>query len=143
MTANIEEMLKDENAAWNSHDVDKIAAFYTDDCIKEDVAVGAATRGKEEMKALLRRAFMAIPDMTIELKVLFHSGNWAASERVMSGTYSRNFPGMPPATGKRFSVQGASIMQLRNGKISRIADYWNFASFLQQVGSRPGGPQNQ
>jgi ketosteroid isomerase-like protein len=47
----VEEMLRQENAAWNSHDVDRIATFYTDDCIKEDVAVGVHTGGKEAMKA--------------------------------------------------------------------------------------------
>ncbi len=138
MAFNIEEMLKDENAAWNTHDVEKIATFYTDDCVKEDLAVGAATRGKEEMKALIHRAFIAIPNMTIELQTTFNSGNWAASEWLMSGTYSSNFPGMPPATGKPFSVRGATIMELRNGKISRTSDYWNYASFLQQVGLKDG-----
>jgi hypothetical protein len=40
VVVDVQEILKAENAAWNSHDVDMIADFYTDDCIKEDVAVG-------------------------------------------------------------------------------------------------------
>ena len=134
MTARMEKMLKDENAAWNTHDVNKIAMFYTDDCIKEDIAVGKATRGKEDMKALISGAFSAIPDMSIELVTIFDSGNWVATEWIMSGSYSNVYPGYPPATGKNFSVRGATIMELHNGKISRTSDYWNFASFLQQVG---------
>jgi steroid delta-isomerase-like uncharacterized protein len=114
--------------------VNRIATFYTDDCIKEDIAIGKATRGKEEMKALISGAFTAMPDMNIELVTIFNSGNWAATEWTMSGSYSNNFPGMPPATGKKFSVRGASIMELRNGEISRISDYWNYASLLEQVG---------
>ncbi len=133
MTSQIEKMLKDENAAWNTHDVNKIATFYTGDCIKEDIAVGKATRGKEEMKALISGAFTAMPDMNIELVTIFNCGNWAATEWTMSGSYSKSYPGFPSATGKKFSVRGATIMELRNGKISRISDYWNFASFLQQV----------
>lgn len=43
MDNGIRKMLLDENAAWNSHDVNTIATFYTEDCIKEDVAVGAST----------------------------------------------------------------------------------------------------
>ena len=141
MTTNIEKVLRDENASWNSHDVGQIAAFYTDDCIKEDVAVGVATIGKKEMKALISGAFAAMPDLKTELKSSFNSGDWAASEWVMSGTYSNDYPGMPPATGKSFSVRGATIMELRNGKISHTSDYWNFASFLQQVSSMSGSPQ--
>jgi steroid delta-isomerase-like uncharacterized protein len=59
----------------------------------------------------------------------------------MSGSYSSNYLGFPQAAGRHFSVRGASVMELRAGRISRISDYWNFASFLQQVGSTPGGQQ--
>ena len=141
MPDRIEDMLRGENAAWNAHDVKSIAAFYTDDCFKEDIAVGKATRGKEEMKALIAGAFTAIPDMKIELVTLFCCGEWAATEWVMSGSYSSDYPGFPLAAGKYFSVRGASVMKLHDGKISRISDYWNFASFLQQVGSTARGRQ--
>jgi len=133
MTTQIEKMLKEENTAWNIHDVDKIATYYTNDCIKEDLAIGKSTRGINEMKALIAGAFATIPDMDIKLVTVFTSGDWAATEWIMSGSYSNNFPGMPQATGKSFSVRGASIIELRNDKISRISDYWNYASFLQQI----------
>jgi steroid delta-isomerase-like uncharacterized protein len=133
----IEELLKEENAAWNSHDVDKIATFYTDDCIKEDVAVGVNAHGKEAMNAVNAGAFAAVPDMKIDLRLIISSGDAAATEWTMSGTYSGNRPGVPPATGRPFSVRGATIMQLRDGRISRVSDYWDSALFLQQVGSMP------
>ena len=141
MSDQIDTMLREENAAWNAHNVERIAAFYTDDCFKEDIAVGRATRGKEEMKALIGGAFTAIPDMKIELVTLFYRGGWAATEWIMSGSYSSDYPGFPVAAGRHFSVRGASVMELRNGKISRISDYWNFASFLNQVGSTAGRNQ--
>jgi len=138
MSDDVEDLLREENAAWNAHDVERIAAFYTDDCFKEDIAVGKATHGKEPMKVLVSGAFSAIPDMKIELVTLFYCGESAATEWTMSGSYSSDYPGFPQAAGRHFSVRGASIMELRNGKISRISDYWNFASFLQQVGSNAG-----
>jgi steroid delta-isomerase-like uncharacterized protein len=130
-------MLLEENAAWNAHDVERIAAFYTEDCIKEDVALGTSTRGKEEMNALHRRVFEAFPDLRIELTSSFHTDDWAASEWVMSGTYSHQLPGLPPATGRSFSIRGSSIMKLHRGRISRVSDYWNLLSFLQQLGISP------
>ena len=141
MSDQIDTMLREENAAWNAHNVERIAAFYTDDCFKEDIAVGRATRGKEEMKALIGGAFTAIPDMKIELVTLFYRGGWAATEWIMSGSYSSDYPGFPVASGRHFSVRGASVVELRDGKISRISDYWNFASFLNQVGSTAGRNQ--
>jgi steroid delta-isomerase-like uncharacterized protein len=137
MTIQIEKMLRDENAAWNIHDVDKIAIFYTDDCFKEDIAIGKSTHGKEEMKALIAGAFISIPDMNIKLVTIFNCGDRAATEWIMSGSFSNAYPGFPPATDKNFIVRGATIMELRDSKIFRISDYWNFASFLQQVGTSP------
>jgi steroid delta-isomerase-like uncharacterized protein len=115
----INRMVREENAAWNSHDVEKIAEFYTEDCIKEDIAVGIATHGKEEMKTIIRDAFAAMPDMHIELKSCVSTDDWAVTEWTMQGTYSGQHPGMPPATGKNFSVRGGTVMELRGGKIRR------------------------
>lgn len=140
MRSGIQKMLLDENAAWNAHDVDRIAAFYTEDCIKEDVAMGTSTRGKEEMNALHHRVFAAFPDLKIELTSCFQTDERAATEWIMSGTYAHQLPGLPPATRRSFSVRGSSIMQLDRGRISRVADYWNFLSFLQQLGLAPEEP---
>jgi ketosteroid isomerase-like protein len=42
-----------------------------------------------------------------------------------------------PATGKRFSVRGATILELQSGKIRRNSDYWDAASVMRQVGLLP------
>jgi steroid delta-isomerase-like uncharacterized protein len=57
-------------------------------------------------------------------------------EWVMSGTHHGDFPGMP-ATGKRFSVRGAAIVELQGGKIRRLSDYWDAATVMRQVGLLP------
>jgi ketosteroid isomerase-like protein len=45
------------------------------------------------------------------------------------------------ATGKTFSVRGATVIQLRGGQIIRKSYYMNMAAFLQQVGLMPGKPK--
>jgi steroid delta-isomerase-like uncharacterized protein len=54
----------------------------------------------------------------------------------MSGTHKGDFPGMP-ATGKRFSIRGVTILELEAGRIRRNADYWDAASVMRQVGLLP------
>jgi steroid delta-isomerase-like uncharacterized protein len=137
---NVEALVRGENAAWNAHDVDKIAEFYTDDCVKEDVAVGVYARGKEAMNAVNRGAFAAVPDMRIELGLIVISGDKAATEWTMSGTYSGKQHGSLGVTGRPFSIKGATIMQLRDGRISRVSDYWDSAVFMRQVGAIPSIP---
>jgi steroid delta-isomerase-like uncharacterized protein len=122
--------------AWSSHDVDKVLSLYSDDCTYEDLALGRVNRGKAELKAFVMSTYHWSPDVKFEVKSAFNSGEWAASEWVMAGTHTGTSPQMP-ATGKKFSIHGASIVQAHKGKISRQSDYWNLAAFLLQVGLMP------
>jgi len=139
MATNVEKMVKDYYIAWNSHDAEKITSFFTDDCVYEDLAGGLVNRGKKELGDYIKATFSWSPDVKFEMKSFFSSGNWIGSEWSMSGTHAGDFPGIP-ATGKRFSIRGASVTELRKGKISRNSDYWNMLSFLQQVGLLPKTP---
>jgi steroid delta-isomerase-like uncharacterized protein len=141
MSAEIEKMMGDYLAAWNAHDVEKILTFFTDDAVYEDVATGKVSKGKKEIKDFLSSTVTSFPDVKIEVKSGFDNGEQGAAEWVMSGTFTHsNIPGVP-ATGKKFSVRGASINAFKGGKISGVTDYWNLASFLQQVGLMPAPPQ--
>jgi len=128
-----QEIMEDYLAAWNSHDVNKILSFFTDDAVYEDVPLGMIARGKKEITTFVNNAFVDFPDFKIEVK--------AAGEWVMSGTFTHSSIPSMPATGKTFSIRGASITEYRNGKIIRNADYYNAADFMQQVGLMPKQPQ--
>jgi steroid delta-isomerase-like uncharacterized protein len=141
MATDAEKVMKNNLAAWNSHDVEKILSFFADDCTYEDVALGVVNHGKKELKTFINSMFVDFPDVKLEGKSAFQSGDWAGGEWVMTGTFAHSsIPGMP-ATGKKFSIRGVSIQELRKGKISRNSDYWNRASFMQQVGLMPGSPK--
>jgi len=142
MATDVERMLADYTTAWNSHDVEKIPSFFTDDCIYEDVAMGAVNRGKEEVRAFASGIFAAFPDFKIEITSRLVAGDREASEWIISGTQTGDLPGIP-ATGKSFSIRGVSIIELHGGKIRRSSDYWNMAAFLQQVGLMPAAPPSQ
>jgi hypothetical protein len=42
-----------------------------------------------------------------------------------------------PATGKRFSIRGVTILELQGDKIRRDSDYWDAATVMRQVGLLP------
>ena len=139
MATNIERVFQDYYASWSSHDAEKVASFFTDDLVYEDVPMAAIQRGKEEFKASWSSFFDACPDFKVELKSLVVSGDRAASEWVMTGKLVKDLPGLP-ATGKGFSIRGASIFELEDSKIKRNADYWDLMALLQQVGLMPQQP---
>jgi steroid delta-isomerase-like uncharacterized protein len=128
-----EQMFREYLAAWNAHDLDKIVSFFTEDCVYENIPRGQTYRGKDELNAWAKGAFDAMPDFKLEVTSLFVSGEWAACEWVMTGTQTGALPDLP-ATGKSFSVRGATIAQLKDGRILRNADYWDAATFLRQLG---------
>ena len=112
-------------AAWSSNNVERVAAYFTDDAIYEDVALGRVHHGKSAIKAFAQGTFDALPGFKMKQQSLVLGNGSAAFEWVMSGTYRE--------TGKSFSVRGVSVMQLENGKIRRNSDYWNMAEFQRQT----------
>jgi len=141
MATDLEKMMNDYFAAWNTHDVEKMLSFFTDDIVYEDVAMGKVNRGKKELKDGISYTFVDFSDFKLEIKSSFIAGDRGAVEWVMSGAFVHSsVPGLR-ATGKRFSVRGASIIEFRKGKISRGSDYWDRATLDQQVGLMPGPPR--
>ncbi len=136
MAGEARDIIKRSLDAFNSNDMEGWLSAYTDDIVYEDVAMGKTSHGKGELRTFTAGTHAMSPDVKIEGKSLFGSGDWAAAEWVMSGTHTGKTPELPP-TGKKFSLLGSSIMQIRDGKISRQTDYWNMTSFLQQVGILP------
>lgn len=81
---------------------------------------------------IAQACFDAIPDFKLDVTSIIASGDLLAFEWVMNGTLTGSSPDLP-ATGKKFSVQGSTIIQLKDGKIQRNTDYWDLATFLRQV----------
>jgi len=133
MANDVEKTMKDWVAAWNSHDLDKTISFYSDDCVFEDNGLGITCKGKKELVTYCKSTFKNIPDIQYITKSLFNTGDWVAWEWTMTGTHSQSSNPAIKATGKRFSVIGASIIEIRNGKIRRETDYYNALTVMQQL----------
>jgi steroid delta-isomerase-like uncharacterized protein len=125
-------------AAWSapSHAIERVLALFTDDCLYEDVTMGVVNHGKEELKAFAELVFAVFPDFKIEMASSFVAERLVRGEWSMSGTHQGAMPGLP-ATGRRFLVRGATILELQGSKIRRCSDYWDLATFLKQVGLIP------
>lgn len=119
-------------AAWNSHDPDKVAAFYDDSVVYEDVPYGMVARGRAEMRKLAADFFAAVPDLKLEAVHVAEDKNQGTAEWVFSGTDVGLYK-----TGKKFSVRGASVYEIRGGKVFKNRDYYDSAAIMRQVGALP------
>lgn len=119
-------------AAWNSRNPDKMLPLFTDDIFYEDVAFGEVSHGSAELRKFAASELEGVPDL--ELKLLrsnIHNGH-GTIEWVFSGTDKGVFK-----TGKKFSVRGVSVIDVRDGKISRNLDFYDSATLMRQVGVLP------
>jgi steroid delta-isomerase-like uncharacterized protein len=135
-TTGVDQLWETWAAAWSSHDMDQVLPLYTGDCVHEDVTIGAVNHGQEQIRAFGHDFLSAFPDFKIEMTSGFAAGDSAGAEWIMTGTHAGDRPGRP-ASGRVISVRGASIAELRNGKIRRVSDYWDMATLLRQTGQMP------
>lgn len=124
-------------AAWASGDPTQITATYTGDAVFEEVPIGVTTHSQNELSSYLQGLKSAFPDFSLVVTDGFVTGNRAAAEWVVTGTYTGQFPGLPPGSGQHFSLRGASILELENGKVSDDREYWDAYAFLIALGALP------
>jgi steroid delta-isomerase-like uncharacterized protein len=120
-------------AAWSLHEPERLDAIFAEDAAYEDVAGAQLVRGKEAIKELLRAAYAWAPDFRVAMKSLIVAGDTAATEWVSEGIQTGPI-GELPASGNSFRLRGASILTFRDGKIAKVIDYYDMATFLRQLG---------
>jgi steroid delta-isomerase-like uncharacterized protein len=130
------DLVQSNFAAWNAHDADRVASLYTDDVIYEDVTFGLIAHGHTELRKMAENFFAGVPDLKLEVVSSTSMGNRGSVEWVFSGTDVGLYK-----TGKKFSVRGASVYELRGGKFSGNRDYYDSASIMRQVGELPKAAQ--
>jgi steroid delta-isomerase-like uncharacterized protein len=140
--ANIVDVMQEYTRAWNSHDAEKVASFFPEDCLYDDHPAGFVFKDRAAVKAYAEGVFKAFPDMKIEVKSFIVSGNMSASEAVMSGTATGPLPSGAPPTGKSFSVEFSGIAEHEGDLIKRITTYYDSATLYRQLGVLPAPPDD-
>jgi steroid delta-isomerase-like uncharacterized protein len=128
-------------AAWASGDPTQIAATYTGDAVFEEVPLGVTTHGQDELSSYLQGLKSAFPDFSLVVTDGFVTDDRAAAQWVVTGTYTGQFPGLPPGTGQHFSLRGASVLELKHGKVRDDREYWDAYAFLIALGVLPAPSQ--
>jgi steroid delta-isomerase-like uncharacterized protein len=122
-------------AAWNSRSPDKMIPLFTADIFYEDVAFGEVSHGSAELRKFAASEFEGVPDLELKLLRANIRGGHGTIEWIFSGTDKGVFN-----TGKKFSVRGVSVIDVRDGKISRNLDFYDSATIMRQVGLLPTPP---
>lgn len=110
------DILQRVQAALESLDTETLVSCYADEFVFEDIPSNEIITNKEELRAYFQRLFF-LPNVQFSNVLFFACEDKGAGEWVWSGT--------KPSSGVEHSVRGASIIELRDGKISRETLYFD------------------
>lgn len=122
-------------AAWNSHDVKRVAAFYSTDYVGEDVGQAQPQHGPQERSRVLISYIRAFPDLHFTGETIVE-GNRAALAWTMTGTHRGTLMHIPP-TGRRICVRGVSLLTIADGRVTHGSNIWDTAGLLRTLGLLP------
>ena len=122
--------------AWNAHDAVKAASYFADKVVYYDASVGKPIEGRDAAKAGVIDNFLnAVPDAVWKVKGRpIVQGDRVAFEWEFSGTNTGKWADGTAATGKKFSFAGASVFDVKDGKIGSQSDYYDALGFFKQLG---------
>jgi ketosteroid isomerase-like protein len=112
-------LMKEINVAFNSRDVDRIVAFFAEDCTflmaRGPEAVGRRVRGQDAVRRVLADRFKVIADMRWDHVDVFVAGNRAVSVWMVTGKGS---------DGEQLNYCGCDVYEFRGDKILSKDTYW-------------------
>lgn len=133
MEFDLEQRLRQYYDAWSRQDIDAVMGFFTDASSFEDLGFAYKFEGLEQIRSFVELTYAGSPDFRIQPTKIIVGDGAAAAAWTMSGTHSGDYPGLP-ATGKRFRVRAASIINFDGDRIKTVVDYWNLFEFKRSVG---------
>jgi steroid delta-isomerase-like uncharacterized protein len=132
----IELVLAELLDAWNVHNIERVASFYSPNYVGIDVSESGQQRGPEGVRHTIQRYLQAFPDLQLvqEEKVL--EVNRAAVKVTAHGTHQGGIMNIP-ATGRSTEVRGVAFLTFEDGKITKASYVWDVAGFLRSIGLLP------
>jgi steroid delta-isomerase-like uncharacterized protein len=137
----VEEFAGRWEAAWNSHEPERLLELMTDDIVYDDTAWPTTMRSHDDVRRFLAFAWTAMPDLRFEMvdgPYLVPGEPKAAFYWKGSGTHTG--PLDPPgfaATGKRLQFAGADFHQYRDGRVCRLRIVFDMMDVGRQMGTLP------
>jgi steroid delta-isomerase-like uncharacterized protein len=131
MEHDITHMLQELIAAWNSHDSERAAQYYSEDYHGTDVGQSQPQHGRAARIRVLEAYMKAFPDIHYAAETVVE-GNRAVLIWTMTGTQNGPVHGLPP-TGRRIEVRGVSVLTITKGLISHGENIWDTAGFLRAL----------
>ncbi len=122
--------------AWNAHDPERVAALCAADYEGENVGEAVPHRGPAGMAASVASYLTAFPDLHFTIDETVIENDRVAQAWRAQATHRGPLLKIP-ASGRRISVRGASLLTFRGDKLVRAVYIWDVAGLLREIGLLP------
>lgn len=128
-----EALIRDYYSAFNAGDVEGFLALLSEDVV-HDINQGGTEKGKKAFATFLERMNRSYEEQIVELVVMVsEDGRRAASEFTVLGKYLKTDEGLPTARGQQYRLPAGAFFEVKDGKVTRVSNYYNLESWLKQV----------
>ena len=120
-------------AAFNRQDWEGMLNCLTD-TVRHESNQGGTETGKEQFRKFLAKMDHAYQEQLRDFVFMSNAtGDRVAAEFVVDGTYIESEPGLPPATGQKYSLPVGAFFEIKDGRIDRITNYYNLNKWIELV----------
>ncbi|GAA0603917.1 hypothetical protein GCM10009547_02020 [Sporichthya brevicatena] len=128
MTTN-EQVVRGFCEAWLRRDLDEILSYVTDDMIYHNIPV-PVVEGRENVALVFKYFLELMPHIDLEITNLMVEGNKVFTERIDR---------MTAVAGGHTDLPVGGYFEIRDGKIAVMHEYFNLATFEDEVGFKLTG----
>jgi steroid delta-isomerase-like uncharacterized protein len=113
--------------------------MFNDSNFTRDIVIHASPTdvvGINSVRAYYANYLTGFSNITFIIKDVFGQGDKLVKHWNFSGTHTGVFFGIP-ATGKKVSIDGVTLVRMSNGKIAEERDFFDNLDFMTQLGLMP------
>ena len=126
-------LIKAYYAAFNEADPAAMLALLTDDVV-HDINQGTREIRRAAFEIFLGHMNRSYRERLVDIVVMTEpTGNRAAAEFVVHGTYLQSDAGLPAAQGQTYVLPAGAFFEIRDGLICRVSNTYNLADWIAQV----------
>jgi steroid delta-isomerase-like uncharacterized protein len=119
--------------AFNQQRPEAMLELLTEDVV-HDANEGGSETGKDAFGTFLGRMADHYQESVEDLEVMANAaGSRAAAEFFIRGTYLKTDGDLPEAEGQKYHLRVGAFFELRDGRISRVTNYYNLRAWVGMV----------
>lgn len=135
MQTKTEQLIRAYYAAFNQQDMTTFLDLLSDDVI-HDINQGQREQGKAAFSSFMQRMNHHYQEQITDIVVCCDSsGQRAAAEFVVQGSYLQTDEGLPVANGQNYVLPAGAFFSIdtKQNKIARVSNYYNLPDWIKQV----------